>query len=94
MSSSGIRRHLCTVLLVTDLTIETFFFKFSFAVTSHHFVESLVLSVLDQMTLPMGFKARVDAPSPVLYSHFHVMHPQSTVIAQARAWSQFYTLEW
>ena len=30
-----------------------------------------------QLTLPMGFKARVDAPLPVLYSHLRIMDPQS-----------------
>ena len=42
------------------------------------------------LTPPMGFKARVDAPSPVL-CHLHLMDPW---IAQAKAWSPFYTLVW
>ena len=42
-------------------------FKKIFVETSHHFVEPLVVSVSDfGWLLSMGFKARVDAPSPAL----------------------------
>ena len=47
-----------------------FFFLNFFAVTSHHFVEPLVLSVSD---LPVSFKARVDPSSPALCSHLCIM---------------------
>ena len=43
------------------------YYYFFFAVTSQHFVEPLVLSVSDfELITPIGFKARMDAPSPAL----------------------------
>ena len=59
-------------------------FNKSFTMTSHHFVEPLVLAGL-QLTLPVGCKGRVDAPSPVFLSCLHGMIPQSLRISKTRA---------
>ena len=49
------------------------FFLQIFPVTSHHFVEPLLLCFRLRLTLPMGFKARVDPSSPALCSRLHIM---------------------
>ena len=66
-----------------------------FSVTSHHFVEPLVLSFGLWLTLSVGTKARVHPSSPMLCSCLHVM-----ILLKVNSefpsldLSQFYTLVW